>query len=307
MSSPGRILITGASGFVGRHLLPALAAAWPTTVLLTPDFDLRDAEAVRQAVRTAAPDVCVHLAAVSSVGAARSDEVTAWQVNLHGSLLLAQALLRHVPACHLMFVSSADVYGEGSRAVDESSPLGPRNLYAATKAAADLALGAMLADGLRLIRLRPFNHTGPGQSAQYVVPAFARQIARILAGRQTPVLQVGDLSAWRDFLDVRDVCAGYIASIARRDTVPPDVILNLASGQSRRIGDVLDEMLALAGIRVDVQTDPMRLRRGTADRFCADVKRAGALLGWAPKIPWRQTLADVLNDWTARVAEADDV
>jgi GDP-4-dehydro-6-deoxy-D-mannose reductase len=306
MSPPRRILITGASGFVGRHLESAVSVAWPNTALLTPGFDLRDAAAVTQAVRAAAPDCCVHLAAVSSVDAARFDQDLAWQVNLHGSILLAQAILRHAPTCHLLFVSSSEVYGAGGEAIDESRVLAPRTLYASTKAAADLALGAMLGEGLRLTRLRPFNHTGPGQSAKFVVPAFARQIARIMSGQQTPTLQVGDLSAWRDFLDVRDVCDGYIACIACRDELPPGAIVNLASGQSRRVGDVLHEMLQLAGIKAEVRTDSSRLRGVTADRFVANPGRALALLGWKPKIPWRQTLRDVLSDWTARIAAGND-
>jgi len=306
MSPPLRILITGAGGFVGRHLEPALAAAWPNAVLLTAGFDLCDAAAVAQGVRAAAPDVCVHLAAVSSVGAARFDPAVAWKVNLHGSLLLAEAILQHAPTCHLLFVSTSEVYGAGQEVIDESRALAPRNLYAATKAAADLALGAMLGEGLRLSRLRPFNHTGPGQSAQFVIPAFARQIVRIAAGRQAPILRVGDLSAWRDFLDVRDVCAGYVACIARREGLPPAAIVNLASGRSHRIGDVLDEMLDLAGVKAEVHTNPPRLRSVAADRFYANPGRALALLDWEPKIPWRQTLHEVLDDWSARAATAND-
>lgn len=306
MSPPGRILITGAAGFVGRHLQQALKAAWPNAALLTPAFNLCDTAAVAQVVRTVAPDVCVHLAAVSSVRGARSDPELAWCVNLHGSLRLAQAILRHAPTCHLLFVSSADVYGGGADAIDEAQVLAPRNPYAATKAAADLALGAMVGEGLRLIRIRPFNHTGPGQSAEFVVPAFARQVARIAAGRQAPALQVGNLSAWRDFLDVRDVCAGYVACIARRDELPAGTIINLGSGRSHRVGDVLDQLVDMARIEAEIITDASRLRGVATDRFFANPGRALALLGWKPSVPWEKTLRDVLDDWIARVAESAD-
>lgn len=306
MPSPQRILVTGASGFVGRHLTPALEAAWPNAALLTPMLELRDAADVSRVVCAAQPDVCVHLAAISSVTAARSDRQAAWQVNLQGSLLLGQAILQHAPTCHLLYASSSDVYGGSSKPIDESWILAPRNVYAATKAATDLALGAMVGEGLHLSRVRPFNHTGPGQSEQFVIPAFARQIARVAAGLQVPEMHVGDLSARRDFLDVRDVCSAYIACIERRDELPPGTIMNLGSGQSRCIGDVLRDMLDLAGITVEVRTDPARLRGAVADQFFANPSRAMKLLGWRPTIPWQQTLRDVLHDWAARVTDRDD-
>ncbi len=185
--------------------------------------------------------------------------------------------------------------------IGEDTPLAPKNLYAATKAAADLALGAMAQQGLRVVRARPFNHTGPGQSADLVIAAFARQIARIAAGLQPPRLEVGNLDTWRDFLDVRDVCAAYVACIDRREALPPGTILNIGSSQPRRIGDVLAELMALAGITAEVRTEPARTRANDVARTAADCARAHALLGWAPAVPWSQTLRDVLDDWYRRV------
>jgi len=305
---PRRILLTGASGFVGRHLRAALAAAYPGAVLQADPVDLRDGAAVAASVAAACPDVCVHLAAVATLAAAQQDEDRAWDVNLHGSLRLAHALLRHVPDCQMLFVSSADVYGGagvGGAAIDEDAPLAPKNLYAATKAAADLALGALAGQRLRVVRLRPFNHTGPGQSADLVIPAFARQVARIAAGLQPPVLEVGNLDTWRDFLDVRDVCAAYVACIDRRATLPPGSILNIGSGHPRRVGDVLAELMTLARVTAEVRVETSRTRGNDVRRTVADAGRARALLGWAPAVPWSQTLADVLDDWRQRIgAEA---
>ena len=306
-SPPRRILLTGGRGFVGVHLRAALAAAYPGAAILDPVIDVRDAAAVATMVAAAAPEVCVHLAAVSAVGAAEREEDQAWQVNLHGSLHLARAILRHAPGCQLLFVSTADAYRgapmrEGS--IDEDTPLAPLGVYAATKAAADLALGAMAGRGLRVVRARPSNHTGPGQSADFVVPAFARQIARIAAGVQAPVLEVGDLDTWRDFLDVRDVCAGYIACIDRRETLAPGTIFNFGSGEARRIGDVLDDLLALAGVVAEVRADPARVRGGEVRRISGNAERARALLGWEPATLWTQTLRDVLDDWRTRIAAA---
>jgi GDP-4-dehydro-6-deoxy-D-mannose reductase len=302
---PRCILLTGASGFVGQHLRTALAAAYPGVVLVTDPVDLRDGEAAAAWVAGARPDVCVHLAAIATQAAARQDEDRAWDVNLLGTLRLAHALLRHVPDCQMLFVSSADAYGGAGPSgapINEDAPLAPKNLYAATKAAADLALGAMAEQGLRVVRLRPFNHTGPGQSADLVIPAFARQVARIQAGRQAPLLQVGNLDTWRDFLDVRDVCAAYVACIDRHEALAPGTILNIGSGQPRRIGDVLAELVALAGITAEVRTERTRTRASDVVRTVADAARARTLLGWNPTVPWSQTLADVLVDWRARVA-----
>ena len=306
MPAPRRILLTGAGGFVGGHLRAALAAAWPDAAVLAEPFELRDGAAVAAAVAVGKPDACVHLAAVSTPAAAREDEARAWDVNLHGTLRLARAILLHAPECRLLFVSSADAYGGGAGApIGEDVKLAPRNLYAATKAAADLALGSMVGQGLRVVRLRPFNHTGPGQSADLAIPAFARQIARIEAGLQPPVLEVGNLDPLRDFLDVRDVCAAYVACIERWEALAPGAILNIGSGEPRRIGDILDELLALAGVTAEVRTAPARTRGPEVARVVADAGRARALLGWAPRLPWSQTLRDVLEDWRGRVgAEA---
>ena len=304
-TSPRRILVTGAHGFVGRHLRAALATAYPNTALLTDHINLRDGEAVAAAIRAGRPDVCVHLAAVTTLGAAQQDEDRAWDVNLHGTLRLARALLQYAPACQMLFVSSADAYGGGGPSgmpINEDASLAPKNLYAATKAAADLAVGAIAEQGLRVVRLRPFNHTGPGQSADLVIPAFARQIARIAAGLQRPMLEVGNLDTWRDFLDVQDVCAAYVGCIDRREALVAGTILNIGSGELRRIGDVLTEMLTLAGVAAEPRPHPSRTRSGDVARACANAARARALLGWIPTVPWSQTLSDVLADWRIRVA-----
>lgn len=302
-AAPDRILVTGAAGFVGRHLMPALAAAYPAATLLTPQFDVTDPAATDDALATHRPDAVVHLAAVAAPAEAHRDPAAAWNVNLHGTLNLARAVLAHAPGAVLLFAGSADAYGASFRAVaplDEQAPLAPQNTYAATKAAADLALGAMAADGLRVVRARPFNHTGPGQDPAFVTPAFARQVARIEAGLQPPVLDVGALDPERDFLDVRDVCAAYAACLGA--DLRSGTILNLASGTPRRIGDVLDALVALAGIEAEIRTAATRLRPADIPRAHGNAARARAALGWAPRIPWQRTLADVLQDWRARVA-----
>ncbi len=306
--SPQRILVTGASGFVGHHLLPALAERFPGAEVMPARADLADPEAVEAEVRQACPDGCIHLAAVAAVAAAREDPDHAWRVNLGGTLALARAILLHAPRCVLVFASSADAYGESFRAgapLDESAPLAPLNTYAATKAAADLALGAMVPEGLRAVRVRAFNHTGPGQAPAFAVPAFARQAARIAAGVQPPVLHVGNLEARRDFLDVRDVCAAYALCLARADALPQGAILNIASGTARKISEVLDAVLREAGVEARIETSAARLRPADLPMAQGDAGLARRVLGWAPSVPWAETLRDVVADWRERVAAGE--
>ena len=302
--APRRILVTGAAGFVGHHLLPALAAAIPEADIIPLLADVTDAAAVAAEVQAVRPDACVHLAAVSAVPAAQSDPDEAWRVNLGGTLTLARALAARSPGCTLLFASTADAYGRSfiaGKALDESAALAPMNTYGATKAAADLALGAMAQEGVRVIRARPFNHTGPGQSAAFVVAAFARQVARIAAGLQPPVLHVGALDPLRDFLDVRDVCACYAQCLLRARELASGAVLNIASGTPRRVGDVLDELLAIAGVRAEVAVDTQRLRPSEIQVAAGNATLAHELLGWAPRIAWGQTLSDMLDDWRSRV------
>ena len=166
----GRILVTGANGFVGGHLLPVLRAAFPDAAIIPSGFDMTDTVAVQDGVQAARPDACVHLAAVSAVPAAQADADRAWRVNLGGTLTLARALAT-LPGCTLLFTSTADAYGQSFKRgvpLDETAALDPMNTYSATKAAADLALGAMAREGLHIVRARPFNHTGPGQLPSFV-------------------------------------------------------------------------------------------------------------------------------------------
>jgi len=299
-----RILVTGASGFVGQHLLPQLARAYPDAEVATEIGDITDAASVRSRIVMLRPDFCVHLAAISAIGDARSNPDRAWQINLTGTRNLAAALLAIVPECRMVYASTADIYGHSFKsdlALDERAVPAPMNTYGATKAAADLALGAMVSEGLNVIRLRPFNHTGPGQVPKFAVPTFARQIMRIAAGLQPPVLKVGDLSSFRDFLDVRDVCAAYVAALQPGLKFAPGAIFNIASGMPRRIGDVLDSLVRFSNVVVTVETDPALLRPSDIRMAIGNASAARDVLGWQPAIPWETTLIDVLAYWAHQV------
>jgi len=298
---PARILITGATGFVGPYVRAACEHAFADAQIIKGSTDITDRAAVLAMIGDARPDAVIHLAGIASVPIARTDPDRAFAVNLRGTLNLAYALLESQPNALLINAGSSDCYGESFRTglpLDERAPLAPLNTYAASKAAADLALGALTAEaGLRLVRLRSFNHTGPGQSSAYVIPAFAAQVADILAGGQDPVIKVGNLAAERDFLDVRDVAAAFANAIAKSETLAPGEIFNLASGTPRRIGDILDTLIAASGIAIEVQTDLDLMRPVDIQRTSGDAGKARRLLGWAPSIAFATTLRDVLESF----------
>ncbi len=316
-----RILVTGAEGFVGRFLVAAIGARFgaaaevfeasrhPEPGRPSIALDVTDIGQVRAAVSEVRPTAVVHLAAVSAVPLARAKPDHAWAVNLHGTLNLARAVLDLAPRARFLYVSTSEVYGGTFRArgipLGEDAPLDPANTYAATKAAADLAVGQLARDGLSAMRFRPFNHTGPGQGEDFVIPAFAAQVARIERGLQPPTLDVGNLDAIRDFLDVRDVVDAYVRALALDDAAwKAGAVVNLCSGMPRRIRDALDGLLAAARLPIEVRSDPARLRPNDTPIALGDARFAADLLGWQPQIAWETTLADVLDHWRVRVAPA---
>jgi GDP-4-dehydro-6-deoxy-D-mannose reductase len=321
MPGYGRLLITGAAGFVGRHLLTLLRERFPSATLIAacrPEgaglpspsgadrvvpFDLLDPAACEALIAEIRPDGLVHLAAQASVAASFGDPLESWQANLMGTIALGESVLRYAGHCRFLLASSAEVYGLSflaGTALDEDAPLCPANPYAASKAACDLAVGEMALRGLDAVRLRAFNQTGAGQSAAFVVASFARQISRIEAGRQAPVMQVGALDRWRDFLDVRDVCTAYAAALEAEDV--QGRVYNIASGTPRRIGDILNALIARSGVAPEVEVEPVRLRPTDVERVAGDASRAGRELDWAPAEGWEETLDTVLSDWRGRVA-----
>ena len=320
-----KILITGAYGFVGLHLVVQLRDMFGSSARLSPTsltaqthpefgafeaLDVTDEQAVAQAIAQFQPTHVVHLAGLAAVTAASTkvNAALAWRVHLFGTLNVANAILAHAPDCVMLSVGSGQVYGGSARTgllLSENTVLAPSNGYEVTKAAADLAVGALTGQGLRSVRLRPFNHTGPGQTEDFVLPSFGMQIARIEAGLQAPVVRVGNLDAERDFLDVRDVTRAYGLAIEKAHELPAGIVLNIASGQPRRIRDLLDQMLQLARVPIAVEADPARMRPSDTPRFVGEAELAQRLLGWRPAFSMEQTLGSVLNDCRERVASAN--
>jgi GDP-4-dehydro-6-deoxy-D-mannose reductase len=313
-------MVTGAGGFVGRWLLPALVAEGHE-VLGTrlpgeapPDFldeaqrrqvrwlplDLRETDSVRAAIDPM-PDAVIHLAAIASGAEARRDPGIAWDVNAGGTARLADLLGDRRAAGAgdplLLLVSTAEVYGAvmPARARVESDPVAPISPYAASKVGAEVAaLEAARRTGLRVIVARAFPHTGPHQTDRYVVPAFAR---RLKAARRigAPVVKTGNLEPIRDFLDVRDVVRAYLALLSRGQA---GEAYNIASGVGHSLGAIFARLTELIGVRAMPEVDPQLTRAADLPHLVGDATRLRAATGWSPGIAFDQTLQDVVHAQT---------
>jgi GDP-4-dehydro-6-deoxy-D-mannose reductase len=292
-----RILLTGGSGFVGGRLGPAIAAAFPLArhVNLTRAGDagglpgweniaapLLDRTAIADLVMGLKPDLIVHLAAQASVGAALNGAEETWRVNFGGTLDLASACAAHAPGATFMFVSSSEVYGRSflNGPATETSPLQPTNPYARSKAAAEAMLPDILRADQRLIIVRPFNHTGPGQDERFVLPSFAAQIARIEAGANPQRLEVGNLDAEREFLDVDDVCRAYLSLLRAAPTLQLRETFNVSANRAFVIGELLQRLRTLSKAKFDIVVDHARVRTAEIPRVMGDSHRLRAATGW---------------------------
>ncbi|MGE3620121.1 MAG: NAD-dependent epimerase/dehydratase family protein, partial [Acidimicrobiia bacterium] len=258
-----RALVTGGHGFVGRHLVAHLAGQGDDCTSLDrsgPDpVDVTDADALSARIRAEAPEVVYHLAGWADVGSSWKHPVEAFRVNALGTLNVLLAC-RDAGVRRCLVVGSADLYGVVSPdelPLRETSPLRPTSPYAASKAAAeDLAVQAHLGYGLETIRVRPFNHLGPGQSEAFVAPALAGRVARAAQGGGSRI-PVGDLTARRDFTDVRDVVRCYRLLAERGE---PGDVYNVCSGVDRSVEELARELVALSGTHVELEVDPALVR-----------------------------------------------
>lgn len=296
-----RALVTGAVGFVGPHLARALRAAGREVVTTSRDgeggadraLDVTSAASCRDAVRDVAPDEVYHLAGATHVEDAPEES---YRVNVFGTLHLLQAVADAAPGARVVLPSSAYAYGQvpaAEQPIPESRPLRPSNHYGASKAALEAVASAFAARGLRVVVARSFNHVGPGQSPAFVVASLARQFAE--AEAKGGVVHVGNLAPVRDFLDVRDVCAAYVALAER---APPGGVLNVCSGRGVAVADVVARFRKIFGdVRVEVEA--ARVRDQDVPALVGDPARLREL-GWKPTRTLDETLADVAADWRAR-------
>ena len=294
-----RVMITGAAGFVGSHLVPRLAAEGYEVDASDRELDVADSAAVEARVASVRPEAIIHLAAVSSVPASRREPELTYRVNYLGARTVLEATQRVVPEARVLLVSTADMYGSvspGTEPFSEESPLRPGSPYARSKAAADLLGGAFAARGLDVVRVRPFNHTGPGQTDVFVLASFARQVAAIEAGSCEPLIRVGNLVSVRDFLDIEDVIDAYVRLL---DPGVPADVYNVASGTGVRIGDALRSLCEIAGIAPRLEVNPDFFR--PTDIAVGRAARLRAAARWEPRVSFRQTLERLLDDWRERI------
>ncbi|MEP6693692.1 MAG: GDP-mannose 4,6-dehydratase [Chloroflexota bacterium] len=319
---PRTVLITGITGFAGSHLAERLVIAGASVHGIAhedPPFpnlaavadrvrvhrgNILDVDAVRAALDAAHPDAVVHLAAQAVPTLAARDPISAVRVNVLGTATLLAALDTH-PDVRLVMASSADVYGApDSELVDESAPLRPGNVYAATKVASE-ALVREFGDRRHAATtvLRPANQIGPRQHPGLAASAFAKQIAEAEAGTREPVVKHGALDARRDFLDVRDMAGAYLFATDLVDA--GTAVYNVGSGRAVPVAEILGTLIGLARVRVRAELDSDRMRSGEPTAFALDAAHFRARTGWAPRIDLRTSLADTLDYWRGQVkAEA---
>lgn len=310
-----RILVTGASGFVGRHLLALLAgedaAIWAWSRRPPPGaacgdgrvswraVDVLDRDAVRAALEEARPAEVYHLAGEADVAGSWRDPAASLQTNVIGTHRVLDALRELGLAARVLIPGSATVYAPSPRPLTEDSPLAPSSPYALSKLAQELlARRAVDTDSQAVIIARAFNHIGPGQAPTFAAASFALQIAAIERGLAPPVIAVGNLDARRDLTDVRDTVRAYRLLMA---SGLPGVPYNVCSGRAYAVREVLDGLRRLSSVAVDVRVDPARLRPDDNPLVLGSPARLQACTGWTPRIAIDETLRDVLADARARI------
>lgn len=313
-----RILITGAAGFVGRHLAAHLLAEGDDDLwgLARPEnatpglddrvrlvgADLMQRDQVAAALREARPDAIYHLAAQASVARSLNDPLPTLLNNVVAQVNLLEAVAEAGLDPRILVVGSNEEYGltrPDELPIVETKELRPISPYAVSKVAQDMLGHQYFATrGLKIVRVRPFTHTGPDQSATFVTPAFARQLAEMEAGLREPVIRVGYIKGERDFTDVRDVVRGYRLLIARGQ---PGEVYNLGSERPRSIESILEGLIARSTVRPRVEVDQALVRPLEVPVQYCDCSKLRAATGWRPEIPFEQTLSDILDDWRRRV------
>ena len=289
-------MVTGGSGFAGRHLLELIPDAIAPS---RADLDLLDGAAVRAAVGRSLPDAVFHLAALASVGRSWESPAETLTANLAMTVNLLEAVRFEAPGTAVVVASSGEVYGPPeSLPVTEDAPLRPQNPYAVSKAACDLLAGQYAdAFDMRVVRTRAFNQAGPGQGAEYVVGTLTRQVAEAeAAGAAEVVLRTGNPDSARDFTDVRDVVRAYLAAAEL-----PGGVYNVCSGRATSVRSLVELVRRATSLRVRHEVDPERVRARDVPELRGSAERLREECGWAPEIPLERTVEDALDAWRATV------
>lgn len=292
MLSLNKVLLTGGTGFVGR----AVQRRWKDCVLWPRGVDLSDQDQVREALELLLPqgfEAVLHLAAQASPSRSLEEPVRTWAVNLMGTVHLLETLLSAGWKGRFLFVSTGAVYGGVTGKISEESPLVIDSPYVASKLAAESAvLEWALRSGLHANIVRPFNHSGPGQSVHYFLPSMAQQLASL--GPSGGEIEVGNLRVQRDFLHVDDVVDAYRAILEKGK---PSQIYNLAGGRSVSLSEILDEMIVLSGRQVSLRESRERFRPGCEAPIEVDTARLRNDTGWTKSYGLDLLLRDLLKEW----------
>jgi GDP-4-dehydro-6-deoxy-D-mannose reductase len=314
-----KCLVIGAAGFVGRHLLEHLAGEKDFLVHATKlsfetidtdccpkteihDLDITCESDVMLLLSALQPDIIIHLAAQSSVALSFQKPELTMNINVMGSLYVLEAIRQYCPSCKALFIGSSEQYGPVSpeqQPVQETTHPQPVSPYAISKTAVEsLATLYSKSYGLHLIMARSFNHIGPAQLPIFVVSDFAKQIALIEKGQAEPVIEVGNLSAKRDFTDVRDIIRAYLCLVRLGRS---GEVYNVGTGRSIAVSDVLEQMISMSGLKIEVRVDPEKFRPVDVPEFVADVTKIKKDTSWEPVIPLSDSLSDTLAYWRANV------
>ncbi|HNY30758.1 MAG TPA: GDP-mannose 4,6-dehydratase [Fibrobacteria bacterium] len=304
-----KVLVTGASGFAGRWMVRLLLARGYDVVggvrrldetSACPEIlmDMEDPSSVFAGIKEIKPEAIIHLAAMASPHLSNDRPEAAYQVNFLGAHRLLEACRVLGLSPKVVLAGSATVYGKVDPAhlpLREDSPVRPTDAYSLAKASAEMLAG-VFANSVPVVVARPFNHTGPGQGTDFVLPAAAAQIASIEVGRKEPILQLGDLSSERDFLDVRDVVEAYLLLLEKG---LPGEVYNICSGTCKPVQDWISELAGLSRVPMEVRTEPSRVFARSNPRLVGDNSRLGAL-GWTRRIDASTMLSDLLDHWRGK-------
>ena len=302
-----KILVTGSEGFVGSHLIKALSeSSFEVVATCLPQLipkkgkyvalDVLNLDFVVEVVKQHEPDVIFHLAAISSVAKSFRDRPVAYSTNIVGTANLLEAAKSLDKNAHFYFVSTCEIYG-GGEDLSEDAPVVLKNPYAISKYAAELICNDYQTNGLDCVILRPFTHTGPTQSEIFVLPTIARQISEIEKGKRAPLIELGNIDAKREFLNIADIVTAYLLAIGK---CASGEIYNIASGQGYTIAELVEIFRKFSKKSFDLKVNPAKMRKVDIPVLLGNGSKFQKLTGWAPKVKIEKTIEDILNYWRAK-------
>lgn len=302
------VLVTGSEGFVGSHLIKALdESKYEIVATCLPQLlpkkgkyvalDILNLDLTVEIFKQHNPDVVFHLAAISSVAKSFRDRPIAYSTNIAGTANMLEAAKSLNKEIQFYFISTCEVYG-GGECLSEDAPIVLKNPYAISKYAAELICTDYQNGGMDVVVLRPFTHTGPGQAESFVLPTIARQISEIEKGKRAPLIELGNIEARREFLNVNDVISAYVLALEKcsgKETY------NVARGSGYAISELVGIFAALSKKEFELKVNPTKMRKNDIPVLFGDGSKFSRLTGWSPKVKIEKTIEDILNYWRAKV------